>query len=207
MGYADELQAVSVDEALIDVTGAVATREAAPEEAEEMRDEEDGVAESGPRPKRDAAVEIAEKIRDEIRKETGCEGGSTPSWSTEQAYSKVSIGISHNVLLSKLATRRAKPAGVYHLLPAEIPTFLAPLDVEDFPSVGYSIRSKIEEKFGSTIAGELMEHPKGAFRGVLGPKTGEMVWGYLRGMDERRLEPHKERKSISAEMNVSKGGY
>lgn len=115
----------------------------------------------------------------------------------------VSIGISHNVFLSKLATRRAKPAGVYHLTTAEIPTFLAPLDVEDFPSVGYSIKSKIEEKFGTTIAGELMEHPKGAFRGVLGPKTGEMVWGYLRGMDDRKLEPHKERKSISAEMNVS----
>lgn len=105
--------------------------------------------------------------------------------------------------MSKLATRRAKPAGVYHLVPAEIPAFLAPLDVEDFPSVGWSIRSKIEEKFGTTICGELMEHSKGAFRGVLGPKTGEMVWGYLRGMDDRKLEPHKERKSISAEMNVS----
>ncbi|KAI9639788.1 uncharacterized protein MKK02DRAFT_18867 [Dioszegia hungarica] len=181
MGYADELQAVSVDEALIDATSAVAAREAAPEEADE-----DGAEKRIPKRPRDAAVEIAQKIRDDIRKETGCE---------------VSIGISHNVFLSKLATRRAKPAGVYHLTTAEIPTFLAPLDVEDFPSVGYSIKSKIEEKFGTTIAGELMEHPKGAFRGVLGPKTGEMVWGYLRGMDDRKLEPHKERKSISAEMN------
>jgi DNA repair protein REV1 len=38
---------------------------------------------------------------------------------------------------------------------------------------------------------------------VLGPKTGEMLWGYVRGIDDRKLEPHKERKSISAEMNVS----
>lgn len=30
-----------------------------------------------------------------------------------------------------------------------------------------------------------------------------MVFGYLRGQDDRKLEPHKERKSISAEMNVS----
>jgi DNA repair protein REV1 len=30
-----------------------------------------------------------------------------------------------------------------------------------------------------------------------------MVYGYLRGVDDRKLEPHKERKSISAEMNVS----
>jgi DNA repair protein REV1 len=115
----------------------------------------------------------------------------------------VSIGISHNILLAKLATRRAKPAGVFHILPNAIPEFLAPLDVEDLPSVGYSIRSKIEEKFGTSKCGELLEQPKGAFRGVLGPKTGDTVWGYLRGIDDRKLEPHKERKSVSAEMIVS----
>lgn len=69
MGYADELQAVSVDEALIDVTSAVAARASAPEEAlyrEEASDKP-----------RDPAVEIAEKIRDEVRALTeGCEGGS-----------------------------------------------------------------------------------------------------------------------------------
>jgi DNA repair protein REV1 len=115
----------------------------------------------------------------------------------------VSIGISHNILLAKLATRRAKPAGVFHLLPNAIPEFIAPLNVEDLPSVGYSMRHKIEEKFGTARCGDLLEHPKGAFRGVLGPKTGDMIWGYIRGMDDRKLEPHKERKSVSAEMNVS----
>jgi DNA repair protein REV1 len=75
--------------------------------------------------------------------------------------------------------------------------------VEDLPSVGYSIKSKIEEKFGTTVCGELLEQSKGAFRSVLGPKTGEMVYGYLRGVDDRKLERDKERKSISAEMNVS----
>lgn len=101
MGYADELQAVSVDEALIDATSAVAAREAAPEEADEdgaekvsladgeaigdlseldgrdgmdVEDGPDGPIERIPKRPRDAAVEIAQKIRDDIRKETGCEG-------------------------------------------------------------------------------------------------------------------------------------
>lgn len=73
MGYADELQAVSVDEALIDVTGAVRARELAPEEALEPDAADDTEDRSkGPR---DVALEIAEKIRDDVRKLTdGCEG-------------------------------------------------------------------------------------------------------------------------------------
>jgi DNA repair protein REV1 len=72
MGYADELQAVSVDEALIDVTSAVAARANAPEEATD----ESAVRISGDR---DPAVELAEKIRDDVRGLTaGCEGKRHP---------------------------------------------------------------------------------------------------------------------------------
>ncbi len=118
------------------------------------------------------------------------------------ALTSVSIGIAHNILLAKLATRRAKPAGVFHLLPLAIPAFLAPLEVEDLPSVGYSIKSKINENFRTTLCEDLLEHSKRDFQAVLGPKTGDMVYGYLRGVDDSKLEPNKERKSISAEMNV-----
>ena len=91
MGYADELQAVSVDEALVDATSAVAARANAPEEAElgtyynanlagEEREDRDDAGPDAerdlalPPKKRDPAVEIAEKIRDEVRRDTGCEG-------------------------------------------------------------------------------------------------------------------------------------
>ena len=206
MGYADELQAVSVDEALIDVTSAVAARALAPEEAAnpEVPPVESIIGE--PHKHRDPAMEVAERIRSDVRGLTeGCEGG----WLYANCEGPmadvhtVSIGIAHNILLAKLATRRAKPAGAFHLMPEAIPDFIAPLDVEHFPSIGYSIRGKIQEQFGTTTCDQLLEQSKGAFKALLGPKTGEMVWGYLRGMDDRKLDPHKERKSISAEMNVS----
>jgi hypothetical protein len=74
MGYADELQAVSVDEALIDVTSAVMARASVPEEAPSV--EQDGAASV-----RDPAIEVAEKIRDEVRGLTqGCEGESLRHW-------------------------------------------------------------------------------------------------------------------------------
>ncbi|WVQ72585.1 hypothetical protein IAR50_002143 [Cryptococcus sp. DSM 104548] len=177
MGYADELQAVSVDEALIDVTSQVAARAALPPEA--------GITVEGK--ERDPAVELAEKIRQDVRQVTdGCE---------------VSIGIAHNILLARLATRHAKPAGVHHLHHAQVSDFLAPLPIDDFPSIGYSTKAKIEAAFGTVIAGELMGVSKSRWRGVLGEKTGEMVYGFLRGVDGRRLEADKVRKSVSAEMN------
>jgi DNA repair protein REV1 len=73
MGYADELQAVSVDEALIDVTSAVRAKEMAPEEHSDI---DPGL---GQAPKaRDAALELAEMIRNDVRKLTDCEGTFTP---------------------------------------------------------------------------------------------------------------------------------
>lgn len=75
MGYADELQAVSVDEALIDVTGAVRAREMGPEEAESEAESDGPDGEPRANRPRNAALEIAEKIRDDVRKLTdGCEG-------------------------------------------------------------------------------------------------------------------------------------
>jgi len=69
MGYADELQAVSVDEALIDVTTAVRAKEMAPEEHTDL-DTED----QAPPKARDAALELAEMIRNDVRTLTDCEG-------------------------------------------------------------------------------------------------------------------------------------
>lgn len=62
ISFADDLQAVSVDEALIEVTNAVRARA----EVLEMQlgDDHD----------KDPAKEVAESIRDAIRDATGCEG-------------------------------------------------------------------------------------------------------------------------------------
>lgn len=172
LGYADELEAVSVDEALLDVTGAVTAISLAPEEA--------GATSSDP------AIQLGDRIRADIRGITGCE---------------VSIGISHNLLLARLATKKAKPAGIFHLRAEEAPAFLAPLDVDQLPSVGHSTRAKMQEAFGSTLCGDLLAQNRSVLRKTLGPKTGDTIYNFLRGNDDRRLQPDKERKSVSAEMN------
>lgn len=175
LSYADELEAVSIDEALLDITGAVTACAMNPDEA-------------GADP--DPAITIAQRIRADIKEKTGC---------------NVSIGISHNILLARLASKRAKPpaSGVYHLLPEGIPEFLADLDVNELPSFGHSAKGKLQTAFGTTTCGGLLSHSRDALRRVLGPKTGDTLYGFLRGKDDRRLEPDKARKSVSAEINYA----
>ncbi|VDC00972.1 unnamed protein product [Peniophora sp. CBMAI 1063] len=163
MSVADDLQAVSVDEALIDVTSAV----------EQM-------ASSNP------AKDFAESIREQVKETTGC---------------TVSIGISHNIMMARLATRKAKPAGSFHLTKDEIPTLVATLDIKDLHGFGSAACDKAKERLGSTNLGELAMRSKSALCDALGKGTGETLWKAIRGIDDRKLESDKPRKSVSCEIN------
>ncbi|KAF8898269.1 hypothetical protein CPB84DRAFT_1962837 [Gymnopilus junonius] len=171
MSHADDLQAVSVDEALIDVTSTI----------KQLRTQS-GVDGS----LHDYAIDFAETIRAQVRKATSCE---------------VSIGISHNILLARLATRRAKPAGSYHLLPAEVPEFLEPLTISDLHGFGWSTKQKAQEKLGVVTLGDLAKKSKGVLMEALGKTTGETLYNDIRGIDDKKLESDKPRKSVSCEIN------
>ncbi|KAG7442234.1 DNA repair protein [Guyanagaster necrorhizus] len=168
MTHADDLQAVSVDEALIDVTSIV----------NRLRAKAKGVV--------DPAKELAETIRAEVKKSTGCE---------------ISIGISYNILLARLATRRAKPAGSYHLLQHDVAEFIASLDISSLHGFGSSAKQKVVDKFGVSTLGELVTKSKVALCDVLGKGTGETLYNAIRGVDDKKLESDKARKSVSCEIN------
>lgn len=106
-------------------------------------------------------------------------------------------------MLARLATRRAKPASSYHLLLSEVSTFIAPLHIDDLHGFGYATRDKVKEKFGTSVLGDLVQKSKGALCEALGRGTGETLYNAMRGVDERRLESDKARKSVSCEINVS----
>jgi hypothetical protein len=117
----------------------------------------------------------------------------------------VSIGISHNILLARLATRAAKPAKSFHLLPDQVSTHISPLDIRDLPGVGYSIRDKIETKFGVRTCGEVRDKiSKEALQKTLGDGIGAKMWDSVRGIDHSPLGVEQKRKSVSAEVNVSR---
>ena len=115
----------------------------------------------------------------------------------------MSIGISHNILLARLATKRAKPAGSYHLLPKDIEAVLHPLDISDLHGFGHSAKQKALDKFGVSKLGELALKSKHVLCDALGKATGETLYNAIRGIDEKRLESDKTRKSVSCDINVS----
>lgn len=170
------VQSVSIDEALVDVTALVLNSAGS---------DGHGVSEGSVWREQEKATSLATELRARIKDKTGC---------------NVSVGIGGNILLAKVALRRAKPAGQYQILPEEVLEFLGDLKVEDLPGVAYSIGGKLEE-MGIKLVKDIRETSKERLVSALGPKTGEKLWEYSRGIDRAEVGDQPVRKSVSAEVN------
>ena len=131
------------------------------------------------------ANEIATDVRAKIKERTQC---------------NVSVGIGSNVLLAKVALRKAKPAGQYQIRPERVFNFLGPLSVQDLPGVAHSMGAKLEE-LGVKFVRDLHKLSKERLVSSMGPKTGEKLWEYARGIDHSEVGDQVVRKSVSAEVN------
>ncbi|TLD35149.1 Allantoinase [Venturia nashicola] len=170
------VQSVSIDEALVDVSAlcfrAAATDGLQRHEGSVYREQAHADA-------------IAQRLRDQVRARTECE---------------VSVGIGGNILIAKVALRKAKPAGQYHVRPEEVLDFVGDLEVTSLPGVAYSIGGKLEA-MGIRFVKDIREFTKEKMSNSLGPKTGEKLWEYARGIDRKEVGDVEIRKSVSAEVN------
>ncbi|PWN20121.1 hypothetical protein BCV69DRAFT_277889 [Microstroma glucosiphilum] len=195
LAHADAIEAVSVDEALIDVSRLLhSMREARDRPLDEECDEERRALLSAYRGHVSSQgvhwteeKQLAEALRDVIRRQTRCEA---------------SIGIGENVLQARLATRYAKPGGSYHLRAEDLETFLGKLDIDDLQGVGYNTRRRFETVFGTSNIAELKKSAsQSRFVAELGPKLGKQVWDKMYGLDRAELEGAKQRQSVGAAVN------
>lgn len=74
------------------------------------------------------------------------------------------------------------------------------MTVQDLPGVAYSIGGKLEEN-GVKFVKDIRSMTKDRLITILGPKTGEKIWDYSRGIDRAEVGEQVERKSVSAEVN------
>jgi DNA polymerase-4 len=114
----------------------------------------------------------------------------------------VSIGLSCNKFLAKLASELQKPRGFSVIGQAEAKAFLAPLSVRKIHGVGSVTAQRMEASGLKTIA-DLQALSEAALVARFG-KFGHRLAQFAHGEDDRRVTPWRPTKSISAETTFSK---
>ena len=109
----------------------------------------------------------------------------------------VSIGLSCNKFLAKLASELQKPRGFSVIGQAEAKGFLAPLSVRKIHGVGAVTARRMEDSGLKTI-GDLQALSEQALVARFG-KFGQRLAHFAHGEDNRRVTPDRPTKSISAE--------
>ncbi|MFN8276085.1 MAG: DNA polymerase IV [Chitinophagales bacterium] len=109
----------------------------------------------------------------------------------------ISMGLSENKTVSKVAAGTAKPNGRKIIDHGTEKIFLAPLSVRKLPMVGSETYDILSELGIKTIR-TLQDMPRMALEKVLG-KNGDTLWLRAQGIDQTPVKPFYERESLSAE--------
>lgn len=154
--FTPEVEAISLDEAFLDVTGSQRL--------------------FGP------AAQIGREIKRLIY---------------EELQLTASVGLSYNKFLAKLASDMDKPDGFYTILPEELEAKVWPLPIRRMMGVGGKT-AQLMEQMGVTTIGQLARVNVGLLEHLLG-KQGVMMHQVANGIDNRKVEPVRESKSVGRE--------
>lgn len=112
----------------------------------------------------------------------------------------ISVGISYNKFLAKLASDWKKPHGIFEIKPSDIPNILKPLQINKIHGLGKKGASKLNS-FGIKTIGDVLKLNKNELFSLLG-KQGTDIYDYIRGIDSRDVITSSERKSIGIERTL-----
>ncbi|MGL4361675.1 MAG: DNA polymerase IV [Cellulosilyticaceae bacterium] len=108
-----------------------------------------------------------------------------------------SAGVSYNKFLAKIASDYNKPNGEMEITEDIAQDFLDKLPIEKFFGVG-KVTARDLKRIGIHKGKDLrgLEH---SFLIMMFGKRGQMLYDFARGIDNRKVENHRERKSIGKE--------
>jgi DNA polymerase-4 len=109
----------------------------------------------------------------------------------------ISLGLSINKIVSKVATGEAKPNNQIKIDQGYEKQFLAPLPIRKIPMVGDKTGLTLQ-RLGIRIVSDLQKLPEELLLQTLG-KTGGIIWRRAQGIDHSPVITYNERKSISTE--------
>lgn len=127
-------------------------------------------------------LEIAQKIKKDIREELGL---------------IASAGVSYNKFLAKIASDYRKPDGLCVIHPSQALEFIDKLPIEAFWGIGPATAKRLHA-LGIDSAPKLREMSLARLTELFG-KAGLTYYNFVRGIDDRDVVTHRERKSVGCE--------
>ena len=112
-----------------------------------------------------------------------------------------SAGVSFNKFLAKVASDINKPNGMKVIMPEEAAEFLEQLPVEDFHGIGKVTAARMH-KMGYRTGGDLRRLSEMEMAQRFG-KVGRHYYRIVRALDDRPVNPNRNRKSVGAERTYS----
>lgn len=112
----------------------------------------------------------------------------------------ISVGISYNKFLSKLASDWNKPNGIKEISRSMIPDILLPLPLSKIHGLGKISVGKLNN-MGIFYIKDLYNMDKKFYIEYLG-KNGLDIYDRIRGIDNRKIETIRERKSVGKERTL-----
>ena len=108
-----------------------------------------------------------------------------------------SVGVAPSKFVAKIASDVKKPDGFVIVEAGEVQAFLDPLPVGRLWGVG-KVTGQVFERLAIRTIGQLRQMPIDTLNAMFG-SSGEHYWRLAHGIDERRVVPDREAKSISNE--------
>ncbi len=109
----------------------------------------------------------------------------------------ISMGLSVNKLVSKVATNESKPNGQHYVKNGVERDFLAPLPIQKIPMIGDKTTQFLVDMGIKTVR-TLREMPLRMLQSAFG-KVGTGLWQKANAIDNSPVIPYTDRKSISTE--------
>jgi len=109
----------------------------------------------------------------------------------------ISLGLSVNKTVCKIATGEAKPNGELEIPVERVIPFLGPLSISKIPGIGEKTY-RLLRSMGIATIDTLGHMPPEMMEKVLG-QNGLVIWKKANGIDSTPVIPYSERKSVSTE--------
>lgn len=135
-----------------------------------------------------------------------CSGSAT--WIAQEIRQKIwletqltaSAGVAPLKFLAKIASDKNKPNGQFVIHPDEVAEFVKKLPLSAIPGVGKVTTQRLLE-MGLKTCADVQDFEQHLLLNQLG-KVGRCIWSFSHGIDERKVQPERLRKSVGVETTL-----